>query len=58
LDKSECEPEVWTLPIFSARWGANIAGAGSPTITVHRRGKVVQWRGHEVIPDRIEAATF
>ena len=37
--------------------GAKIAGAGSPTITI-TGVKELHGAEHEVIPDRIEAATF
>jgi UDP-N-acetylglucosamine 1-carboxyvinyltransferase len=37
--------------------GARITGAGSPTITIHGV-KELHGAEHEVIPDRIEAATF
>ncbi len=37
--------------------GAKISGAGSPTITI-TGVKKLHGAEHEVIPDRIEAATF
>ena len=42
---------------FLTAMGAKIAGAGSPTITVTGVEKL-HGAEHEVIPDRIEAATF
>jgi len=52
-----CEPEVVDLANFLNSMGAKISGAGSPTITI---AGVEKLRGteHEVIPDRIEAATY
>jgi UDP-N-acetylglucosamine 1-carboxyvinyltransferase len=57
IESAACEPEVVDLAYFLSKMGAKILGAGSPTITVTG---VKQLAGveHEVIPDRIEAATF
>jgi UDP-N-acetylglucosamine 1-carboxyvinyltransferase len=57
IESAACEPEVVDLARFLTAMGARISGAGSPTITVTG---VDRLRGaeHEVIPDRIEAATF
>ena len=57
IESAACEPEVVDLANFLIAMGARIAGAGSPTITITG---VDQLHGadHEVIPDRIEAATF
>jgi UDP-N-acetylglucosamine 1-carboxyvinyltransferase len=57
IESAACEPEVVDLANFLNAMGANIAGAGSPTITITG---VSQLHGaeHEVIPDRIEASTF
>jgi len=57
IDSAACEPEVVDLANFLNKMGANIVGAGSPTLTIHG---VPELHGadHEVIPDRIEAATF
>jgi len=57
IESAACEPEVVDLAYFLNKMGAKILGAGSPTITVTG---VKQLHGveHEVIPDRIEAATF
>ncbi|MDA7497262.1 UDP-N-acetylglucosamine 1-carboxyvinyltransferase [bacterium] len=57
IESAACEPEVVDLANFLIGMGAKIQGAGSPTITidgVEKLGGV----DHEVIPDRIEAATF
>jgi UDP-N-acetylglucosamine 1-carboxyvinyltransferase len=57
VESAACEPEVVDLANFLNAMGARITGAGSPTITVTG---VRELHGieHEVIPDRIEAATF
>jgi UDP-N-acetylglucosamine 1-carboxyvinyltransferase len=57
IESAACEPEVVDLADFLIGMGAKIEGAGSPTITIDG---VEQLGGvdHEVIPDRIEAATF
>jgi UDP-N-acetylglucosamine 1-carboxyvinyltransferase len=57
IDSAACEPEVVDLANFLNAMGAKIAGAGSPTITV-TGVKELHGADHEVIPDRIEAATF
>ena len=57
IESAACEPEVVDLANFLIAMGARITGAGSPTITITG---VTQLHGaeHEVIPDRIEAATY
>jgi UDP-N-acetylglucosamine 1-carboxyvinyltransferase len=57
IESAACEPEIVDLANFLNAMGAKISGAGSPTITIHGVEKL---RGaeHEIIPDRIEAATF
>jgi UDP-N-acetylglucosamine 1-carboxyvinyltransferase len=57
IESAACEPEVVDLAKFLNALGARINGAGSPTITI---SGVKELRGaeHEVIPDRIEAATY
>lgn len=57
IESAACEPEVVDLANFLNAMGANISGAGSPTITVSGVEKL-HGAEHEVIPDRIEAATF
>jgi UDP-N-acetylglucosamine 1-carboxyvinyltransferase len=57
IESAACEPEVVDLANFLNAMGANIAGAGSPTITITGVDKL-HGAEHEVIPDRIEAATF
>ena len=57
IESAACEPEVVDLANFLNAMGAKIAGAGSPTMTITG---VEQLHGaeREVIPDRIEAATY
>jgi UDP-N-acetylglucosamine 1-carboxyvinyltransferase len=57
IDSAACEPEVTDLANFLNAMGARITGAGSPTITIHGV-KELHGAEHEVIPDRIEAATY
>jgi len=57
IESAACEPEVVDLAKFLNAMGAQIAGAGSPTITITGVDKL-HGAEHEVIPDRIEAATF
>jgi len=57
IESAACEPEVVDLADFLNAMGAQIFGAGSPTITI-TGVKKLHGAEHEVIPDRIEAATF
>lgn len=57
IESAACEPEVVDLACFLNAMGAKITGAGSPTITITGVEKL-HGAEHEVIPDRIEAATF
>lgn len=57
IDSAACEPEVTDLANFLNAMGARISGAGSPTITI-QGVKELHGAEHEVIPDRIEAATY
>jgi UDP-N-acetylglucosamine 1-carboxyvinyltransferase len=57
IESAACEPEVVDLANFLIAMGANISGAGSPTITI-TGVKQLHSAEHTVIPDRIEAATF
>jgi len=57
IESAACEPEVTDLAKFLSAMGAKISGAGSPTITI-TGVKQLHGAEHEVIPDRIEAATF
>lgn len=57
LTNAACEPEVTDLANLLIKMGAQIEGAGTPTLTVTG---VERLRGaaHTIIPDRIEAGTF
>src|SRR5881398_107760 len=57
IESAACEPEVVDLANFLTAMGAKICGAGSPTVTITG---VTELHGaeHEVIPDRVEAATY
>jgi UDP-N-acetylglucosamine 1-carboxyvinyltransferase len=57
IESAACEPEVVDLAYFLNKMGAHIVGAGSPTITINGV-KELHGAEHELIPDRIEAATF
>ncbi len=57
IESAACEPEVVDLANFLNAMGAKITGAGSPIITV-TGVKELHGAEHEVIPDRIEAATY
>ncbi len=57
IESAACEPEVVDLAAFLTAMGARIQGAGSPTITI-TGVDALHGAEHEVIPDRIEAATF
>jgi UDP-N-acetylglucosamine 1-carboxyvinyltransferase len=57
IESAACEPEVVDLANFLIAMGAKISGAGSPTITITGIAKL-HGAEHEIIPDRIETATF
>ncbi|MDE3068770.1 MAG: UDP-N-acetylglucosamine 1-carboxyvinyltransferase [Verrucomicrobiota bacterium] len=57
IESAACEPEVVDLAKFLTAMGAKISGAGSPTLTVTGVEKL-HGAEHDVIPDRIETATF
>jgi len=57
IESAACEPEVVDVANFLNAMGAKITGAGSPTVTI-TGVKTLHGAEHEVIPDRIEAATF
>jgi UDP-N-acetylglucosamine 1-carboxyvinyltransferase len=57
IESAACEPEVVDLANFLNAMGAQISGAGSPTLTI-TGVKELHGAEHEVIPDRIEAATY
>jgi UDP-N-acetylglucosamine 1-carboxyvinyltransferase len=57
VESAACEPEIVDLANFLNAMGARVSGAGSPTLTITG---VPELHGaeHEIIPDRIEAATY
>ena len=57
IESAACEPEVVDLANFLMAMGARIEGAGSPTIRI-TGVPALHGADHEVIPDRIESATF
>ncbi len=57
IESAACEPEVVDVANFLIAMGAKITGVGSPTITI-TGVKELHGAEHEVIPDRIEAATY
>ncbi|MCS1411424.1 MAG: UDP-N-acetylglucosamine 1-carboxyvinyltransferase 1 [Verrucomicrobia subdivision 3 bacterium] len=57
IESAACEPEIVDLALFLTAMGANIQGAGSPIIKI-QGVRSLHGADHEVIPDRIEAATF
>lgn len=57
IESAACEPEVVDLANFLNAMGAKISGAGSPTVTI-TGVKALHGADHEVIPDRIETATY
>ena len=57
IESAACEPEIVDLANFLNAMGAQITGAGSPTVTI-TGVKELHGAEHEVIPDRIEAATY
>jgi UDP-N-acetylglucosamine 1-carboxyvinyltransferase len=57
LENAAREPEVTDLAELLIKMGANISGAGSPTITIEGV-PTLHGATHAIIPDRIEAGTF
>ena len=57
IESAACEPEVTDLAHFLNAMGAKISGMGGPTLTI-TGVESLHGAEHEVIPDRIEAATF
>src|SRR5262245_56910727 len=57
IESAACEPEVVDLAVFLNAMGARVVGAGSPTVTI-TGVKELHGAEHEVIPDRIESATY
>lgn len=57
IDNAAREPEIADLAAFLNRMGAQIIGAGTSTITVEGVEELLPV-DHDVVPDRIEAATY
>ncbi len=57
IESAACEPEITDLAMFLNAMGARVEGAGSPTISI-TGVKQLHGTEHEVVPDRIEAATY
>lgn len=57
IEYAACEPEIKDLADFLVKMGADIEGAGSPTILI-RGVEKLHGAEHTVIADRIEAATY
>lgn len=57
IESAACEPEITDLAQFLVAMGAKIQGAGSPRMVI-TGVKELHGAEHEVIPDRIEAATY
>jgi len=57
LENAACEPEVTDLATLLAKMGAQIAGAGTPTVRI-RGVRALHGAEHSIIPDRIETGTF
>ena len=57
IDNAAREPEIQDLAAFLNASGADIRGAGTPTITIEGRGGL-DATDHEIIGDRVEAGTF
>ncbi len=57
IEDAACEPEITDLASFLSGMGADIDGAGTPTIRI-RGVKSLSGTEHRVIFDRIEAGTY
>ncbi|MDQ1329488.1 MAG: UDP-N-acetylglucosamine 1-carboxyvinyltransferase [Candidatus Poribacteria bacterium] len=57
IKEASCEPQITELANFLNSMGAKIESAGTPVLTIHGV-KELHGAEHEVIPDRIEAATY
>ncbi len=60
IESAACEPEIEDLGRLLTAMGANITGLGSPRLTVEGVDTLggTPAHGHDVMPDRIEAATY
>jgi UDP-N-acetylglucosamine 1-carboxyvinyltransferase len=57
IESAACEPEVEDLANFLNAMGARITGQGTPRLTIEGVDRL-EGVEYEIIPDRIEAATF
>ncbi|GHU88714.1 UDP-N-acetylglucosamine 1-carboxyvinyltransferase 1 [Clostridia bacterium] len=57
ISGAACEPEIVDLQNFLNAMGADVADAGTPTVTVRGVTKL-HGAAHRVIPDRIAASTY
>jgi UDP-N-acetylglucosamine 1-carboxyvinyltransferase len=58
IDNAAREPEIVDLARFLVSMGAQITGAGTPTITIEGPVAPMPVFGHRTVGDRIEAGTF
>ena len=58
IKNAAMEPEIAHLAEFLISSGAQISGAGTPTITVKGGGLLSRKKPHTTMPDRIEAGSF
>ncbi len=58
IENAAMEPEIVALCEWLNHCGADIVGAGTPTITIRGGGPLVARQKGIVIPDRIEAGSF
>ena len=57
IENAAREPEIQDLAAYLTRCGAQITGAGTPTVTIEGVDGLTPGH-HEIIADRIEAGTF
>jgi len=57
IDNAAREPEIAYLATFLNRMGGRVLGAGTPTLEIEGVDRLSPV-DHEVVPDRVEAATF
>ena len=57
IENAAREPEIQDLAAYLSGCGADISGAGTPTITIEGVDSLTPTK-HEIIADRIEAGTF
>jgi len=57
IHNAACEPEIEDLATLLGKMGAQVEGAGTPTVRI-RGAERLRGTRHAVIPDRIETGTF